>query len=196
MAYLLQEAGFNTVGDLAQQWRTRPDDIFRLQGIGPKAMAQITKLMDTVFAVTPEAQVPVEAASVEPPTAEIEVAPVEVALPVEVEPQVKAPEVVETPVEEVVQETPVVVEQPAGELEVAQPVIEEPEPSFDELFTLKPEFAPVEFVEEEEDESGDKKGKKGKKKKKHTVEVEYDPDRDLTIVHKKHKRGDEWDWEA
>jgi len=39
------------------------------------------------------------------------------------------------------------------------------------------------------------KQKKGKKKSKH-VEVVYDPDRDLTVVTKKHKRGDEgWDWD-
>ncbi len=42
-------------------------------------------------------------------------------------------------------------------------------------------------------EAGKKGKKKGKKKK--SVEVEYDPDRDLMLVRKKHKRGGDWgDW--
>jgi hypothetical protein len=29
--------------------KTQPDDVFRLQGIGPKAMTQIMSFMDTVY---------------------------------------------------------------------------------------------------------------------------------------------------
>ena len=68
--------------------------------------------------------------------------------------------------------------------------------TLDELFALKPEVLEVSATteEEEEEDSSGKKGKKKGKKKKH-VEVEYDPDRDLVLVRKKHKRGGEWgDW--
>ena len=75
--------------------------------------------------------------------------------------------------------------------------VEEPqeEPSLEELFTLRPEVLENVSVNEDEDEDGKDDKKKGKKKSKH-VEVVYDPDRDLTVVTKKHKRGDEgWDWD-
>jgi len=71
----------------------------------------------------------------------------------------------------------------------------EAEPSLEELFTMRPEVLDRVVDEEETDESGDKK--KGNKKKSKHVEVTYDPDRDLTIARKKHKRGDDgWDWES
>jgi len=59
--------------------------------------------------------------------------------------------------------------------------------SFDELFKL--DTIKKEAVEEEEETEGDVKDKKKKKVK--SVVVEYDPDRDITIAHKKHKRGDD-----
>ena len=199
VAYLLQEAGFATVGDLAVQMQTHPDDVFRLQGIGPKAMAEINALMEPILATkeVPQApemapEIPTEAAvAVEAPTSELagpseQIAAVETGevKPVEVEEALlaNAPEAVGPVVE-------------TGETQVAQPE-EEEEASFDKLFTLKPGvIEPVE-TEEEEDEEGDKKTKKGKKKKRKSVEVEYDPDRDLMLIKKKHKRGDgEWDWE-
>jgi hypothetical protein len=66
--------------------------------------------------------------------------------------------------------------------------------SLDEIFALRPEVLEYptgdEEAESEEDE-GDKKKKKGKKKK--FVEVEYDPEKDVVIMKKKHKRGGtEW----
>jgi len=67
---------------------------------------------------------------------------------------------------------------------------------FNEIFTLSPEALVIEATDEDEDEEDlDKKGKKKKKKKKF-VEVVYDPDRDITLVKRKRKRGGEWedDW--
>jgi len=74
---------------------------------------------------------------------------------------------------------------------------EKEELSFDEMFKLKPEvFTPT--VEEEEelevDQGLDKKKKKAKKKGAKYREIEYDPDRDIIITRKKHKRGDD-DWD-
>ena len=73
-------------------------------------------------------------------------------------------------------------------------VEEEAQPTLDEIFALKPEVLDaVEGSCEEEEEGDDKKGKKKGKKKKTNVQIEYDPDRDLTIVRKKHKHGAEWE---
>ena len=53
-----------------------------------------------------------------------------------------------------------------------------------------------ESEEEEETSSVTGKTKKSKKKRK-SVEVVYDPDRDVVVSKKKHKRGaTEWDWES
>lgn len=85
-----------------------------------------------------------------------------------------------------------VVSEPAGEVELEP---EEEEASFDKLFELRTPVVPATSLEEEEEEeeSGSPTKKKGKKKKKH-VQVEYDPDKDETIVYRKHRReGEDWD---
>ena len=74
----------------------------------------------------------------------------------------------------------------------------EEEASFDELFTLKTDAFPAVEQEEEEEEGGEagKKKKEKKKKGRKFVEIVYDPDADLTVARKKHKRGDgEIEWE-
>ncbi|MBI4926439.1 MAG: hypothetical protein HY835_01645 [Anaerolineae bacterium] len=78
--------------------------------------------------------------------------------------------------------------------------VEEPEPSFDELFTLKSTDVISAAVtgDEEEEEEGNQKGKKKKEKKKggkKFVEITYDPDADVTLARKVHKRDDGWEWE-
>ncbi|HTX78073.1 MAG TPA: transcription termination factor NusA [Longilinea sp.] len=180
VAYILQEAGFSTVGELIVQMKRNSDAILGLQGIGPKALQEITKLVETVTAPAPaveqapaEEVAPEEAAVAEAATAPVETAPTEATVAETAEPVVST-------------------EAPAAEPAAEETVTAE-EPSFDELFTMKSlEFAPTaESVAAEEDEEG--KGKKKKKKGK-SVEVVYDPDRDLTVAKKKHKRGD-WDWE-
>jgi N utilization substance protein A len=71
--------------------------------------------------------------------------------------------------------------------------------SFEEIFTLRPEVIEDESIQEEELANGERleplqKDKKKKKKKRKFHEIEYDPELDLTVVHKKHKRGQsDWD---
>ena len=194
VANLLQEAGYITVGELAMRMKSRPDDILKLQGIGPKAMTEISKLMDILFAppaaeavaAAPVEQAPEAVAPVSEPTATVE-APVAEAPVAEAAKPVEAAE----PVAEVVETA--IAAAPAQEPEAEEEV------SFDQLFALKPDMIETNSDEEEEETGsttadGDSK-KKSKKKKRKNVEIEYDPDRDLVLSKKKHKRGDGFDWE-
>jgi N utilization substance protein A len=181
VAYTLQEAGLATTGDLVIQMKSDPDAILRLQGIGPKAMDSINSLLTTLEeqAATEAMAAAQASAAVEEPVAETATSEVEAEVPAEAE------------VEQVEGE-------PSVAEEVAQSITEtgtEEEPTLEELFTLRPEVLENVAVDNEEEDDKDGK-KKGKKKSKH-VEVTYDPDRDLTIATKKHKRGadDGWDWD-
>ncbi|MGB9799483.1 MAG: transcription termination factor NusA [Thermanaerothrix sp.] len=194
VAYILQEAGYTTVGEMAVQMKVRPEEIFRLNGIGPRAMQEINKLMARL-----EEQMRTAEVAVEPTTeTEVESLPaVEASVEETVvsEPLASAPEIEATPEIEPVAET--TVETPMETFE------EEPEEeiSFDQLFTLKSDiFSKVALDEDEEEEeeiTARSKGKKKAKKKKKPVALEYDPDRDQMVIRKKHKREDEdWDeWE-
>ena len=73
VAYTLQEAGYPTVGDLVTQMVIDPDEILKLQGIGPRAMQEITRLVESVYhpvSAEAAAEAP-EAAAVEEPAAEL-----------------------------------------------------------------------------------------------------------------------------
>ena len=177
---LLQESGYLMVGDLAIQVRTDPDLIYKINGIGPKALAEITNLIDSLEAE----MAPVVVEEVEE---EVEEVPVETeaALEPEVQDTVAETTAIEEEVAEVVNE-PV-----AEEVDLVDEMT-----SLAEIFTLKPEMLEgTKVVEEEEDTSG-QKSETGKEKKKKFKEVVYDPDSDVTFVRKKHKKGDEggWDW--
>jgi N utilization substance protein A len=176
VAYILQEAGFATTGELAIQMKVNSDNILRLQGIGPRAMDSITELMANL-----DAQLAAEAAK-----------PEEVETPAVVEAEAPAVEEEILPAEAKAEIEPV-----ESEKEVEKPAeAGEEEPTLEELFTLRPEVLEQVASTDEEEDDGDKNKKKGKKKSKH-VEVTYDPDRDLTIAKKKHKRGGaDWDWES
>jgi N utilization substance protein A len=215
VAYTLQENGLSTVGDLIVQMKVDQDEVLRLQGIGPRAMAEINRLVETmsiqpVEGTEPEATEP-EAAGAGPEAVTAEGAAPEVAGPEVTKPVAEA-----APVEgvgEVVAAAPAAVEEaatppvPAQEAEpqtkaavqageAEEPVAEEV--TFDELFTLRPEVITEITPAEDEEEDGTGKGdkKKGKKKGKKHVEIEYDPEAGRTFVKKKHKRGgEEWgDW--
>ncbi len=188
VAYILQEAGYSTSGELALQMKIRPDDILRINGIGSKAMAEIQKLVERLDQQRTDE---IAAEAVQAAQAAVEVAP-------EPEPEVAA--VVEAEasavVEPVVEKTESIV---VDETSAEKPVVEE-ESSLEVIFStavLETPAAriPTEDEEEEEDTTGKPGVKKGKKKKKSHVQVEYDPDKDATIVHRQHKRGDAWeDW--
>ncbi len=182
VAYILQEAGFFTVGDLAVQFKIDPDQILRLPGIGNRVMETITNLMTAL-----DEQLVAEQAAAIAPVAEVPetVSTVEVEKPIVEE--------VTTTVDETITELVEPVESEVSE--VPEPEAEpEKEPSLEELFTLRPEVLDTSAIlDEDEDETGRVK-KKGKKNK-HIV-VTYDPDRDMTVVRKKHKRGgDDWGWD-
>lgn len=186
VAYILQEGGYNTVAELATEMRTEPDNILRLNGIGQKAMQTIRNLMETLeqqAAAEAEAAKLAEQAPAEEIPAALEETPAAA-----VEEAVAAVEPVEVEAG--------IVETVPGE-PVAEEVVPEEEPSLEEIFTLRPEvLTATEYVDEEEEEGeGDKKDRKKPKGKKgrRFVNVEYDPDKDVTIVRKQHKRGDdEW----
>jgi transcription termination/antitermination protein NusA len=173
VAYLLQEAGILIVRDIAYTYRTSPDNILRLQGIGPRAMQEIQNLMarlETPVVAVEEPVLPEVTAEVVSPV--VDVTPVEILEPEksEVEPEV-------SPISETVVEP-------------------EEEVSFDQLFALKSDaLKELETVSEDEEDPDDVSKKSGKKKKPKHVEVTYDPDRDMTTVVKKHKRGGGWEWE-
>ncbi|NPV85948.1 MAG: transcription termination/antitermination protein NusA [Anaerolineae bacterium] len=191
VAYILQEAGFASVGDLLMKMKSDPDAVFRLQGIGPKAMTEIKRLVEFYEALktVPEAQPPA------PVEEEAETLPAAEAAPVETGAVLETAQPASEAALEVDEEQPAT---DTGEEAAAEPVsgIEEiPEPSFDELFNLKPEIMISDDFEEEEEEDSSKVKSGKQKKKKKQKEVTYDPERDLLIVRKKHKRSDGWDWE-
>lgn len=206
---LLDEAGYETVGDLMVQMEMDADVIADIEGVGPKSMEEIeSTLSEVAFEEEQVAEVEEVAAEVE--QAEVEEAAAEV-VQAEVEPDV-VPEAVAVEAEEA-QEAAVVAEVTAEEVlaEKAEPVEaavpaevetreedeEEEKPSLDELFDIKPEdFEDLIPEDEFEDEEDSEKQKKKKKKKKY-VQVEYDPEKDAVIVKRKRKRGgDDWeeDW--
>jgi N utilization substance protein A len=169
VTYLLQEASILTVRDLAYTFRTSPDSILKLQGIGPRAMQEIQNLMNSLSTVAEEKPA-----------------------------EIVEPEAVLSTAEPVVETTITVATDGTGEVPVETPVQAEPEEevSFDQLFAMKSEtFVPVEAVAEEDEEIDDVTKKASKKKKPKHVEVTYDPDRDMTTAVKKHKRGGGWEWE-
>lgn len=198
VAYILQEAGYSTLGEMAVQMKIAPDEILRLNGIGPRAMQEITKLMEKLDAqmeAEKAAQATVEE-TLQPSPDTMEAAE-EIKTVTESAPELAAE--LEPFIEEIEPEPEV--EAPTAEFETESTIeetVEEEEPSFEQIFDLK--LAPVDetlFEDEEESEgvAGRKEKKKGKKKKKHT-QIEYDPDRDTIIVRKKHRRGDGgWDWD-
>lgn len=178
VAYILQEAGFSTLGELAVQMKLEPDNILRLQGIGPRAMVNIEMMM-TALDEQLVAEQEAEAIKAEEPVVE------EVT-------EVEAPVADQLPVESV--EGQAAEEAPVDEAQVTEAEPEE-EISLEEIFTLRPEVLDTAVIADEEDGESSDPNKKKKKKSKHVV-VTYDPDRDLTMVTKKHKRGGgDWDFE-
>ncbi len=196
----LEEAEYFTVGDLMVQVFFDSSKITDLDGIGDKTIENIKEAFEALTATLPEPE-PEPEPEVEP-TAE-EAPEVEAAEEVAETPEaveaVEKPEA-EEPVAPVKAEAAEVVE--AEQVpEPAKPEGEEDEEelpaSLEEIFKLKPEM--LDLPEDEKD-TGDQKSKKKRRKK--FVDVEYDPDQDVTIYRKKRKRdsGDgfeEWedDWD-
>ena len=188
---ILQEAGYATVGDMLLQMKLEPDTILALQGIGSKAMEEIKKFILALEAAAAAAAAPVEVVQA-PEAAAVETAPAAAA-----EQPAAAEAVLAEAAGEAALVTAGVADEDEDEDEEDETEIEEgSELPMEQIFDLKPDLMvePTEGTEESSDD--DKKDKKKKKKGRH-VEVVYDPDRDLVISRKKHKRGAGWDetWE-
>jgi N utilization substance protein A len=182
VAYILQEAGFTNLGELAVQMKINSDNILRLQGIGQRAMVNIETMMTALDEQLIAEQEAVKLQALEPI--------IEVAVDQESEPVVEPVAVIEpsTAIASVdVESILPVVEETAPVVEIEEVT------SLEQLFALRPEVLDVASIADDEDvDESDKTKKKGKKKSKHVV-VTYDPDRDLTMVTKQHKRGgDDW----
>lgn len=197
----LIEAKFNNAGKLVLKSKVNPDALLEISGVGPKTLEKIAEFGEKLPDLVPEPE----------PEPEEEIQPEELpAESAETEAEVKADVEAQETVEEEVGESEEVAEDSTevkAETEAADETTEEPqeEMSFDEMFKIKSdEFEPAKLdsnEDSEEDEEGDESSDDKKKKKKKTKkfrELEYDPDRDITISKKKHKRGeDDWgEWEV
>lgn len=211
---VISETGCQTVGDLILQYKLDPDSLWKLSGMGPKAMRELEQAIADLLAKLPppqpvpeveavESEIAAEALPVEQPMeeglpaavaetpAEVPAEALEETLPpteggVTLEPEEEAI-VAEVPVEEALA-LPTV---EAGEVPTPPEGEEEEITDLDRLFALPAEVLVTEDIEDE-DEDEDRK-KKHKKKKKF-VEMEYDPEKGAMIAKKKRKRGDlDWD---
>ena len=194
----LVEAGFDTAGKLVLTSKMNPDALLDVNGFGPKALERVAEFAEVLPELVPE---PVE--EEEP----------EVEQPVEEQPSTEGETLAEA--EEEVTSEAEQAETPEAQVEEAESAeavkseestvtVEEGEEelSFDEMFTVNPEvFEPEQESEDEEESSEDDGTTGGKKKRKKKVkrfrELEYDPERDVVVAKKKHKRdGTPWnEWE-
>ena len=198
---LLQEEEYENIGDLMVQYFFDPSKLEKIEGINEKTLADILKAFELLTSTLPEPEPeePViieDEAAAEPET----IAEPEIAAEIDQAGIAEAEELVETLVEvtavEVEEAAPEIVE--AVKTKKPQPQEEEEElpASLEDIFKLKPEMLdlPEESDDTVEDESDPKKRKKQRKK---FVDVEYDPEQDVTIYRKKRKRGvtdlDDWD---
>ncbi|MGB9639748.1 MAG: transcription termination factor NusA [Anaerolineales bacterium] len=209
---LLSGAGYLSVGDLMLQLKTDQNPILKLEGIGPKAMAVIEEALAKLpFNIPPQEEIAVVVEEVEevPTVATLETTPSEMVMETQEE---TTPSVVEMPSPEMfpeeIQENEGEIVDTVEEVRETSPSEEmvketeeeaELEPSLEDLFKWSPEKMDIETVVSDEDESETEGDKKKKKKKKKYVALEFDPDRETTIVKKKRKRGgEEWedDWDV
>ena len=212
---ILQEAGYHTLGDLALQVRKNPDEILKLQGIGPKSMEKIFNHINQLLTpalieavAQPEEEVATGTQTDVLPEIELAGTP---ATGTTLEPS----ETIDAGSVEVTEGLPEKISEAgvaeivsleldaASENQVEQRPADEEDIPFEKLFELKSDMVQKyldEPDEEEESDDEDSETKKtGKKKKKRkNVEYEYDPEKDVMLIHKKRKRdglGVEFDWE-
>ncbi len=170
-------AGYSTIGDLLYQLRLNRDDILAVNGIGPKAM----ELIDAALAAWLDQLANQPAAEETAPQAEPDPA-IDPALALSATPEVEPAPAVEA----------VGAAAPAG----ADEIPEDDEKRMDDPFVFTPADFGVVETEEEVDGDGETAEQKKKKKKKRFVEIEYDPERDVTIVKRQRKRGPQGSWEV
>lgn len=202
----LADEEYENVGDLMVQLFFDSNKLKAIEGIDEEVINDIEKAFDVLTSTLPEpepqaeeevGELEEEAVSAEEPAieevseveseeekeAEVEEIPDEEVETEALEAEVEA-EISEETVEEKTEE-PISAEKPVEE------EIEDELESLEEIFKLKPEMLDVPDLDEEMEEDT-----KRRKRKKY-VDVEYDPEQDVTIYRKKHKRKEaEWeDWD-
>ena len=196
---ILYAGGFKTFGDLYNHMMSNPEEIYKLQGVTPRIMSDIASLVKFLGSIgSKKTETELVEVSEEQPTMETqpvaEIAEVEeLPEPVSFE---KSDRKYEGKAEDFVDLTQLPLQTETKPAE-PEPQTEYEDISFDELFNaMRNEIAtPTEYLEDEDELKDDLTSTKGKKKKKKkNVEIEYDPDSDSTLIHKKHKRGEDEDW--
>lgn len=202
---LLQEAGFETLGDLILQARLDPDMILAYKGIGPKSFAEIMDFIEGIKVQEEAEELVTEAEGVTQEVGALQEIPEDELIPVEAETQVDSSELkeivsAEPETADVVDTSLDTVPVPtAPEAEGVEGKEEQPEEEivFEDMFkvgTIAFDYVPEdEQVTEDEDGTPLTDGKKKKSKKKKGYTVEYDPDKDQATVLRKHKRDDGWE---
>ena len=195
----LTEANLDNAGDLVLASKINPERVLEVSGVGPKTLEKIVKFGSKLPDIVPEE----EAIEEEPiPEQEPEIAVVETPTDEEVITEETDEESAEEQVEEILGQVQTIPEELTSEPieELIEPeAVEKKEKtqkvekikSFEELFKLDLEDI------KSDDFNGESAQPKQKKKTKKSRQIEYDPDLDMTISKKKHKRADSsWgDWE-
>jgi N utilization substance protein A len=205
----LSEEEYENIGDLMVQFFFDPSKLTEIEGIDDTVLESIQKAFDLLTDSLPETEIEelheeadeelvaeveevIQTEVEEIPEPETEEIP---ASATEKEVEVITPETdVETHIEiEPLEEEPVQDEEEREAITAAEEIIEDEEEleSFEEIFKLKPEMLDIPDLDEELDDESKKR------KRRKFVDVEYDPEQDVTIYRKKHKRKtqewDEWD---
>jgi N utilization substance protein A len=202
----LTEANLDNAGDLVLASKINPERVLEVSGVGPKTLEKIVKFGSKLPDIVPEE----EAIEEEPiPEQEPEIAVVETPTDEEVITEETDEESAEEQVEEILGQVQTIPEELTSEPieELIEPeAVEKKEKtqkvekikSFEELFKLDLEDIKPDDLGEDDlnGESAQAKQKKKKKSKK-SRQIEYDPDLDMTISKKKHKRAESnWgNWE-
>jgi N utilization substance protein A len=183
VANLLAEAGYETAGWIMEQLELDEDKILGLQGVGPKAMAELREKLP-VFEY-PE------------PVVEDEESEIEEEIELEVEPDSEGEIVAESdaeapPTEEIVADTEAI---ETAESAAEDEIITEPVP-IEEVFEKAVEAVEGAVHLDEEDQSEEELSEAERLKRKDRSRiVEYDPDLGETVVRHRRKASRQTDWE-
>jgi N utilization substance protein A len=179
---ILGGSGIQNLGELALEYKTNPDSILGLPGIGPKTLEKVEDVVKNLSKFIPSEPEP-EPIEVKTATESVE------ELVEQIEPETLAADAEIEKLESTAIPDDSLSEKAA---ESQSEPVKDQELSFEEMFKIETQkITGKSFEDEEFDESSDKDGKKKKKRK--FQEIEYDPDLDMTLVKKKHKRGsDDW----
>jgi N utilization substance protein A len=173
----LENAGLVTVWDVLEQSAEKDEGLLKLDGIGPKSLAEIKQCINALALPKAEEEIPEE----EEALAEAKALEAELALPAEAE-LVTEEEAKEEPVVEVALE--------AKAPEAAEEVPTEEAPA--ELEQVEAEILEPSFDEEDEELEVLTRGQKQQKKRKHR-ELVYDENLGEVVAFRRRKRGDDID---